>query len=894
MEMLLAEAQKQLTTGGDALVPEALECQPCAEPTPPDGLAGTRAALDTIEKEASLLGMQLHPLRSLDELAVVLETQLVFPEGTPRRARRVLEELRLRGVNLSTEFELTQLVERLEASDGWAAALGKLRVPSERRVVLVPPVTRCVVPGCQGGRLVHARYGRSTCPHVFSIDGQLQAELCGRICVDCHAVHCMSFASGGNLLPQSKQLFYEDAASLRWFQSTHGTVFEKRLLDQLNVQMLHSHSGWETFAHEYAMLHGAVTDHFRKVLAHAWLEWSLLDWAAALRAPLGAVDLCSEEGLDAVLLDHHEMLLAAFVGKWGTEHPKFCRQPETCNTNILDGHFKCRRVVCAWSRARVVHVPGLGKVVLGCLGTPILGSRFCKAHSARSACRSGITSEPDETSEPDVTSADYQLPDDAPVQQLDGWLPPAGCGMSLPAAERAERRRKGAEASPPVAADAAATEPTAPATAEPPPPATTASKPAPLAAAAAEPVPTAAVPPAAPPPPVTKRGAAPTRRSSRVAERIAASAAAAQQQQEEAPPPLPTVADEDDGGELDTVAAPTWELKQLLQHRVLTKSFARALGAEHEGCVGAGMRVFKVDWLPPWKPTWECECNIGLPWLEEYDAARAAAREEHAAVAAAKKQRAADAADAAGAAATVAEEARELERSARDERAAKRALRSSEEAQVVPPDQEHTGDFLHGVDEMREFDLKIGCNNLKEEQRKKKGAISSTHVPKASTAGVLALVSSCGLFLAIKEMTGSESLQQVHLFLYEVFTRDGLPVPQVLCYDDACHLLMYLYNRVNQAEKYGYSKFAYWLLYTKQLAICCDRFHFPNHADVPFCNLYVDPAKCKPLGKRTNTMSAEEARVPHHPLSSRRPSQPARARGRDSLASSHVHSPLHG
>ena len=95
-----------------------------------------------------MLGLQLHPLRSLDELAAVLETQLVYPEGTPRRARRMLEELRLRGVNLSTEFELTQLIERLEASDGWAAALGKLRVPSERRVVLVPPVTRCVVPGC--------------------------------------------------------------------------------------------------------------------------------------------------------------------------------------------------------------------------------------------------------------------------------------------------------------------------------------------------------------------------------------------------------------------------------------------------------------------------------------------------------------------------------------------------------------------------------------------------------------------------------------------------------------------------------------------------------------------------------------------------------------------------
>ena len=157
MEMLLVEAQQQLST--DALVPDALLCQQCAEPTAPSSMSGACAALAADEKEASVLGLQLHPLRSLDELAAVLEAQLVFPEGTPRRARRMLEELRLRGVNLSTEFELTQLIERLEASDGWAAALDQLRVPSERRIVLVPPVTRCVVPGCQGGRLV--RGGRA-------------------------------------------------------------------------------------------------------------------------------------------------------------------------------------------------------------------------------------------------------------------------------------------------------------------------------------------------------------------------------------------------------------------------------------------------------------------------------------------------------------------------------------------------------------------------------------------------------------------------------------------------------------------------------------------------------------------------------------------------------------
>ena len=57
----------------------------------------------------------------------------------------MLEELRLRDVNVSTEFEVTQLLQRLESSDGWAAALGRLHAPSERRVT---PALQS--PSCQG------------------------------------------------------------------------------------------------------------------------------------------------------------------------------------------------------------------------------------------------------------------------------------------------------------------------------------------------------------------------------------------------------------------------------------------------------------------------------------------------------------------------------------------------------------------------------------------------------------------------------------------------------------------------------------------------------------------------------------------------------------------------
>ena len=234
------------------------------------------------------------------------------------------------------------------------------------------------------------------------------------MCADpeCATVHSMSFASGGRHLPAGTQRWY--GGSSRWFQSSHGTVFETDLLRQLNVQMLHSHSAWEAFAREYAMLHGGDAQtvvQLRRPLSHAWLAWSLLDWCDELRVPLGDVDLSSDEGLDAVLLDWHDKLLSGFVFKWGTEHSKHCRQPESCVAYILDGHFKCRRIVCAWTRARLVRVTGLkSELVLGCLKRPLRGSRFCGEHSQRSACRSDTPWQPED--EPVVRDVDYSLPEE--------------------------------------------------------------------------------------------------------------------------------------------------------------------------------------------------------------------------------------------------------------------------------------------------------------------------------------------------------------------------------------------------------------------------------------------------------------------------------------------------
>ena len=98
----------------------------------------------------------------------------------------------------------------------------------------------------------------------------------------------------------------------------------------------------------------------------------------------------------------------------------------------------------------------------------------------------------------------------------------------------------------------------------------------------------------------------------------------------------------------------------------------------------------------------------------------------------------------------------------------------------------------------------------------------------------------------------------MHLFLSKVFFKWKLPVPAVFVYDDACHLLAFLLNRIDRAAEFGYSKFAWWLVKFKAVKFVVDRFHWRNHKNNPFCKKWVNPANCKELGPRSVTEAAEE------------------------------------
>lgn len=149
-----------------------------------------------------------------------------------------------------------------------------------------------------------------------------------------------------------------------------------------------------------------------------------------------------------------------------------------------------------------------------------------------------------------------------------------------------------------------------------------------------------------------------------------------------------------------------------------------------------------------------------------------------------------------------------------------------------------TGDFENSNQGMSD----VGCNNLKELQYA--GEIRRT------TAGVLALVSSCGLFLAVDEIVANESLRCVHAFFYAIMYLHQVAPPKVIAYDDACHLLRFW--QLREAK----STFVSWVL--KSLELVVDRFHFRNHVG-KFCKMWVDPSKCEALSDDSQTEAAEQS-----------------------------------
>ena len=85
-EALLAEAFQHLPTSARSAsaTPHVVEAAAVRE------LQAAHAALGTVREEAATVGRQLLPLRSPAELATLLQAELLYPPGTPKRSYKVL------------------------------------------------------------------------------------------------------------------------------------------------------------------------------------------------------------------------------------------------------------------------------------------------------------------------------------------------------------------------------------------------------------------------------------------------------------------------------------------------------------------------------------------------------------------------------------------------------------------------------------------------------------------------------------------------------------------------------------------------------------------------------------------------------------------------------------
>ena len=103
-------------------------------------------------------------------------------------------------------------------------------------------------------------------------------------------------------------------------------------------------------------------------MLHAWYARELLRRLADGGISFPPAPLTSIQGVDITMEKLSDELTAIFVKTWGKGHGTHCRSPATCTCYILDGHMKCRRIICANKLARVVEAGDLGTFVLPCAG----------------------------------------------------------------------------------------------------------------------------------------------------------------------------------------------------------------------------------------------------------------------------------------------------------------------------------------------------------------------------------------------------------------------------------------------------------------------------------------------------------------------------------------------
>jgi hypothetical protein len=117
------------------------------------------------------------------------------------------------------------------------------------------------------------------------------------------------------------------------------------------------------------------------------------------------------------------------------------------------------------------------------------------------------------------------------------------------------------------------------------------------------------------------------------------------------------------------------------------------------------------------------------------------------------------------------------------------------------------------------------------------------------TSGIIAAAYNCGFICSLFELFGCESIKQVYNFLVYMM-KNCEHIPDILIYDDACHLKRFVRNKNSFAQETSANK------RIVGLEILCDKLHYRNHID-PWCRKNTNPYK-NSVANSTNTEVCEQ------------------------------------
>ena len=229
------------------------------------------------------IGATLYPLTTADDAADLMEAAARVPIATPRRSVRIVQFLSssLRMAR-ATAYEIAEFFTRSEQEGPRRFEEVASLIPPGDGQILVTDRTTCIV--CDGPlEEATGHHGRvySASPKLFSQDGVVSSTLLWLRCSKCKCQHYLSYAVGGDLLPEGTARVYPGWAEAKYTHVTDETVFETRTLLRYRNQCLHSHTSFLAFAreNEFLSIHSSPA-----VKAKAWAirlahVWRALDHA---------------------------------------------------------------------------------------------------------------------------------------------------------------------------------------------------------------------------------------------------------------------------------------------------------------------------------------------------------------------------------------------------------------------------------------------------------------------------------------------------------------------------------------------------------------------------------------------------------------------------------------